>query len=42
MEGNTYLAAEALTVLNLVDAVVKNVKEVDEGKIIACIDCRKV
>ena len=36
------LAAEASIVLDLVDAVVQNVKEDEEGKIVINIDCWKV
>ena len=39
---NKVLAAEVLTVLDLVDTVVKNMKGLEEGKIVTHIDCRKV
>ena len=39
---NKAMAAEAITLLDLVKAVEHNVRGYDEGKIITHIDCRKV
>ena len=38
---NSSLAVEKLTVLDLVDAVAKSMKGVEEGKMLMCIDCRR-
>ena len=40
MGGNTVLAAEALIVLDLVDAVLHTMKGAEEGKIAMHVDCR--
>ena len=42
MGENTALATEVLTVLDLVDTVVMNMKGAEEGKIVINMDCRKV
>ena len=40
--GNAALSAEALVELDLVDAVVQNMKGDEEGKIVTRMDCLKV
>ena len=42
MDENTALDAEALILLDLVDTVVQNMKESEEGKIVTNMDCHKV